>query len=135
MSFGTLILTVQYGDDSGELWLEKYSGDAFDMLVKYTELTGIKLEKIVFDTTGRINAHIVKDGVADDRIIGMYSLGDDTITIQFSSDLINLPQVLKDCEVRTGVTVAYLDNEIIFLERLKDGDPDGEFGIKLIDSL
>lgn len=135
VSFGTLILTVQYGDESGELWLEKYSGDAFDMLVKYTELTGIKLGKIVFDTTGIINAHIVKDGIDDVMNICMYSLGDDTITIQFSPDLINLPQVLKDCEVRAGVTVAYLDNEIIFLERLKDGDPDVEFGIKLIDSL
>ncbi|MDD7449430.1 MAG: hypothetical protein PUK76_00090, partial [Treponema sp.] len=95
VSYGTLILTVDYSvngiTQSGELWLEKYSGNAFDLLVKYNELTGYSLNKIVFTTSGNIIADIIRDGSEETIAVGTYSLGDGDITIQVNPEKIHLP--------------------------------------------
>lgn len=139
VSYGTLILRVDYSvngiTQSGELWLEKYSGNAFDLLVKYNELTGYSMNKIVFTTSGNIIADIIRDGSEETVAVGTYSLGDGDITIQVNPEKIHLPEKLKGCELKAGVTLAYRDNEIILLEKFKDEMSDGEFGIQLIDTL
>lgn len=138
VSYGTLILRVDYSvngiTQSGELWLEKYSGNAFDLLVKYNELTGYSLNKIVFTTSGNIIADIIRDGSEETIAVGTYSLGDGDITIQVNPEKIHLPEELKRCELQAGVTLAYRDNEIILLEKNNDQMVNREFGIKLVDT-
>lgn len=138
VSYGTLILRVDYSvngiTQSGELWLEKYSGNAFDLLVKFNELTGYSLNKIVFTTSGNIIADIIRDGSEENVAVGTYSLGDGDITIQVNPEKIHLPEELKRFELQAGVTLAYRDNEIILLEKNNDQMVNREFGIKLVDT-
>lgn len=141
VSYGTLYLTVTYDNNgttaSGEIWLEKYSDDAIDTLLEISKLNGSSLNSILFSTSGDIVFNVTEEGEAKSIEAGEYTFDSTNglITIKIRSDIFNKNENNPSYDSSFGIRLSIKENEILIFEKFKDGLPNGEFGIKLVDSI
>lgn len=141
VSYGTLYLTVTYDNNgsrsTGEIWLEKYSDDAIDTLLEISKLNGSSLDSVQFLTSGDIVFNVTEEGEAKSIEAGEYTFDSTNglITIKIRLDIFNKNENNPSYDSSFGIRLSIKENEILIFEKFKDGLPNGEFGIKLVDSI